>query len=419
MRVVSKIHNVMRHAKWWTIGAVERAKVGRNLSVAYIHAIPRTRQGDAGCLAFQKLANMVEQAVRPDGFVTLDGENLSEFTNKAGIDANLAVRMNEGEGLDLLQSAGEALSACAMLSLPVRGKARKGRCPDAVEITDFLMKLGFEPVLRDAENGDERFHVLFLRKDILIADCLAPLADWVGAAVDPEFVDEWETNDIPVLVPCFNNQTYCKTMITQLRDRGFDNIILIDNASTSPEMGKFLDEAGKSVDVRRLKENMGPKKCVLHPAIYDSLPRYFCVTDPDIVFSPYLPKDFLRQLISLSREYEIGKVGLALDISHRQFFRDLSIELLHKKWKIWEWEERFWTKPVGVTRSNDRVFSAGVDTTFALYDKDRWTRENFTSALRVTGCFTVTHAPWLAQSVVPADEQARYQQDGVHSYYKM
>ncbi len=327
--------------------------------------------------------------------------------------------LNTGMDPDVFANAVSELSDCVALYLKLPGLQPKDQTSGAIKITEALMGVGFEPVLRSAEGQDGAFNLFLIHRAVL-SEVADKLADEINAACDPTRNALPILNqDIPVLIPCFNNQTYCRAMIAQLHTYGFKNITLVDNASTNPEMHKFLDEAESLVTVERLADNLGPRNSVFTPERLAKLPRYFCVTDPDIRFNTFLPKDFLSQMVTQMQTYGVGKAGFALDISHRQFFKDTIVDLLYQKWTIWEWEERFWGDRVGQTPGNDAVYRALVDTTFAIYDNEVWTKDRFLDAVRVGGRFTAGHVPWYEESDVPAEERDTYFSESVYSFYKM
>lgn len=68
----------------------------------------------------------------------------------------------------------------------------------------------------------------------------------------------YSLRNIPIIVPTFNNPTYARNMVEQLRSRDLKDIILIDNASTSPDMQSSLESASQHCDVIKLQVNHGP-----------------------------------------------------------------------------------------------------------------------------------------------------------------
>ena len=57
-------------------------------------------------------------------------------------------------------------------------------------------------------------------------------------------------DDIPIIIPTFNTATYLQSMIDQLEERGWTNIIIGDNDSTYGPMLDLLSE---------LSNKSGPK----------------------------------------------------------------------------------------------------------------------------------------------------------------
>ena len=201
-------------------------------------------------------------------------------------------------------------------------------------------------------------------------------------------------SDIPIIVCSFNNVTYLQNMLAQLRARSLSNLIVVDNASSAPSMQEYLGAIATTTKVVRLQENGGPHYIFLSEAAYRWLPDLFCLTDPDLMFNPDLPGNFLEELADLTGRFEIGKAGFALDVTNRGAMRDELFEIGGKSYRIWEWEEQFWRDGIGATSGGDPIFRANIDTTFALYNKRYFKREAHADAVRVAGRFTCRHLPW-------------------------
>ncbi len=308
------------------------------------------------------------------------------------------------------------------------------------DILDTLYRQGFLPVARDREYGDKQFNMLFVRATAIPAlypalfdassslrACLAqparldrgktPAPSVAAPVRSVNSVSGWLQSDVPVLVPCFNNPTYARGMLRQLRALGFKRVVLVDNASTSPGMRTWLDSTGEDVTIIRLAENLGPRNVFLDPRNLALLPQRFCVTDPDLLFNPALPEGFLGDLAMLIQRHQIGKAGFALDISDRHKMHDRSFSIAGQDWKIWDWEAQFWEKSLDELEGGDRVYDAPIDTTFALYDKHYFDPENFVRAVRVAGRFTARHLPWYYDSAIPDDEADYYRATEKFSYY--
>lgn len=224
-------------------------------------------------------------------------------------------------------------------------------------------------------------------------------------------------SEVPILIPCFNTVTYVRGMVEQLRLRGLRHLILLDNASTYPPMLEFLADPGPGVVVIRQETNRGPRSSFLDMPDFSLLPQFFCVTDPDLVLNPHMPPDFIAQLAALTERLEIGKAGLALDIADRVALRQEGFSIGNRVWKIWEWEEQFWQDKIETLPGGDAVFRARIDTTFALYNKRFFDRNELYKAVRVAGRFTCRHLPWYQDVGLPAPELQCYREGAANGFY--
>ncbi|WP_198375661.1 glycosyltransferase family A protein [Neoroseomonas rubea] len=222
----------------------------------------------------------------------------------------------------------------------------------------------------------------------------------------------------PVVIPAFNNPTYCRGMIAQLRTLGLRNIVILDNASDLPAMVSFLREVEGEARIVRLRRNMGPKVFARNPLIYRALPEIFCVTDPDLRFSAALPPDWLDVLKGMTDRFGMGKAGFALDISAPERFIDRTVRFQGRDWRIEEWEAQFWRERLGETTGGDPIFRGDIDTTFAVYNKRHFDPgKGFYRAVRVAGRFTCQHIPWYRDESLPPVEDAHYRKSQRHSWY--
>ncbi len=226
-------------------------------------------------------------------------------------------------------------------------------------------------------------------------------------------------SETPILIPAFNNPSYCRMMVNQLCALGLSRVVIIDNASTTEEMKRELLDLEERVHVIRLGKNAGPKYFARNWFFYVQLPQIFCVTDPDLAFNRNLPNDFLEILFALTQEHRIGKAGFALDIQDSEKFREIELEFKGKSYDIVSWEKQFWQKQIGLTQGLDPVFLADIDTTFALYNKNHFVRKKlgFYRALRVAGNFTARHLPWYRESLIGRTEEMAYANTQKFSWY--
>jgi glycosyltransferase involved in cell wall biosynthesis len=223
--------------------------------------------------------------------------------------------------------------------------------------------------------------------------------------------------DTPILIPTFNNPTYLDGMLSQLRARMLSNILVIDNASTFPEMREYLSKLTADVRVIYLPENSGPRSILQADSNYASLPDVFCITDPDLELNADLPEDFLFQLLQLTEQYKVGKAGFSLDISNPEEMVQDHFVIGDSRCTIWDWEEQFWQRKLGTTLGGDPVYDAGIDTTFALYNKKYFDRSTPLRAIRVAGRFQCRHLPWYRATRLSTDEEEYYRATQKHSFY--
>jgi glycosyltransferase involved in cell wall biosynthesis len=224
--------------------------------------------------------------------------------------------------------------------------------------------------------------------------------------------------DVPVFVPCFNNPTYTAQMVSQLRELGFRRVVLVDGGSTYPPMRELLAAPGDGVSVVTLPNNQGPQHLLRDAAALALMPRHFCITDPDLVFNPAMPADFLGDLAALAVRERVGKAGLALDLSDSDAMRNEPFLIQDRSWQIWEWEAQFWRDELEPLRpGGDPVYRADVDTTFALYDRDFFDPERCYDAVRLAGRFTCRHLPWYRARELPQEEEDFYRNTERFSSY--
>jgi hypothetical protein len=216
-------------------------------------------------------------------------------------------------------------------------------------------------------------------------------------------------NGVPVFVPCFNNVTYCRSMYRQLLNFGKTSIVFVDNNSTDSEMISFLEE--QAVVSIRLNANLGPRALITYKRYFDTLPIYFCLSDPDLIFNPDMPNSFVEDLLALSERSQFGKVGLALRIDDVDKMRETTLNIFGASYNIVDWEKKYWLRRYQDNIIEAPVYVASIDTTFALYNKKyvaARTGRGFYRALRVAGKYTARHDPWYKERLISDLEADRY-----------
>lgn len=219
-------------------------------------------------------------------------------------------------------------------------------------------------------------------------------------------------DDIPIVIPTFNTPTYLLSMIKQLEERGWTNVIVFDNASTYEPMLDLLDRLCNDYHVVFSKKNLGPRVFTEDKDICSRMPKYFIVTDPDLIFNKDMPAMALNKMRRIVDTYGVSKAGLAIEIDdpeeRNRFFSAHQVDL---------WERNYWTRKITQLPEVDDLYAAPIDTTFCLYNRDQFLSEidnvagNMTcntSAIRIAGRFTCRHMGWWAEQPLTKDEYEFY-----------
>ena len=94
------------------------------------------------------------------------------------------------------------------------------------------------------------------------------------------------------------------------------------------------------------------------------MPKHFIVTDPDLIFNPDLPKNFIDKMKRIIDMYGVSKAGFAIDIEETK-------EKFFDYWQVKKWESYYWGNQITLNTEKDPLFAAAIDTTFCLYDKEK------------------------------------------------
>ena len=86
---------------------------------------------------------------------------------------------------------------------------------------------------------------------------------------------------------------------------------------------------------------MGPRVYTEDKNICSSMPKYFIVTDPDLLFNEQMPVSAINKMKRVVDMYEVSKVGLAIDIDspeeRERFFSAHQVDL---------WERSYWSRKI-------------------------------------------------------------------------
>jgi glycosyltransferase involved in cell wall biosynthesis len=207
----------------------------------------------------------------------------------------------------------------------------------------------------------------------------------------------------PVIIPSFNQLYYMKNTIKQLKRFGLENFIILDNGSTYPPLIKWFEQIDAPVIIDL--SNPGPRNFFTNQDIWNKLPNYFIVTDPDLEYSARTPDTLVQDLIEISETFSLPKIALALDTSDKEEMVPM----------VEDWEVEYWKEIIARTKYGDPIYQAKTDTTFALYNKKFVQRPgllawdaDFFSAPRVAGRFSCKHWGWYYKKPIPKEEYEYY-----------
>ena len=419
--------------------------VPRTLSKAYVDGnvvdtsvVEPQNTGKASLLKRNEDATYAEFAVQTislDGFFRAQHLAIKNERFALWIDV-------EGAGANVLAGAKAVLRHTAIIFIETEGFEFWKDQIRSSEISQFLIRHGFIPIARDYEYGDKQFNVLFLSSEHLKSvydDLFSASSDLkmfrrvqadfklrnTGTSFDAHgsqkrtfpSVGSFLRSQIPIFIPTFNNLTYLRIMLDQLSRLGMPNIIIMDNCSDFPPFLSYLRSLEGQLTIIYEAENKGPRHVFEDVNSYRLLPEYFCLTDPDLEFSPDLPKDFLEQLIGLTEAHRVGKAGFSLDISEPEKMRQEDFMIGEKSYKIWDWEAQFWLNPLPSDLAGNPVYKATIDTTFAIYNKKFFKPENPLDAVRVAGAFTCRHLEWYRDTRFAPGEESHYRKTSKFSHY--
>lgn len=205
-------------------------------------------------------------------------------------------------------------------------------------------------------------------------------------------------HDIPIFINNFNNlDRGFRRLLTWLRDAGYGNVTVIDNASTWPSLLEFYTQSPEPMVVHA-GANLGPYALWTLGLVPQSTP--FVVTDPDVVPSVTCPYDLVGRLLEALETLPASpcKVGPSIRVDN------LPDHYKHKR-EVVAWEQQFWQRPVDGLGAYESL----IDTTFALYlaGSVPWPAEG--THYRLAPPYCVEHVPWYEDSDKSNSEREYYQ----------
>ena len=207
---------------------------------------------------------------------------------------------------------------------------------------------------------------------------------------------------IPIIIINYNQLFYLKKLLIFLKEREFQNIVIIDNQSDYQPLLAFYKSIENEVTVEYMDENLGHLVFFKNKKLQKKYGKgYYVITDPDIVPNEKLPKDFMNEMLKDLDQYfnTITKVGFALDLETIPDYFPL-------KEKVLNWEKAFWEKQV-----EQNKYSAFIDTTFALYKPfypSFFNNLHYLDGIRIAGNYTSIHGGWYIDPENYTDENLHY-----------
>jgi hypothetical protein len=154
--------------------------------------------------------------------------------------------------------------------------------------------------------------------------------------------------DTPVIVNVRDRLTDLRALVEWLERAGYDNLTLLDNASSWPPLLDYLSQSPHKVV--KLGRNLG-SRALWHAGLVPDAPYVY--TDPDVVPTDDCPLDLVEHLHELLDRYpQFSKAGVGLYLDD---VGDIP-SLAHERELVSEAREL-----------EPGVYGSLIDTTFALY----------------------------------------------------
>jgi hypothetical protein len=200
--------------------------------------------------------------------------------------------------------------------------------------------------------------------------------------------------DTPILLNNFNRLSSTRSMYGFLKNRGFSNVIILDNHSTFPPLLSWYATL-REEELIKFPTNYG-STCLFDSGYLEKVmdQEYIVYSDSDLELNPNMPEDFLEIMKSKLLTYNERKIGLALridDVPLNCYKNCITGTIDH--------ERQFWRDEL-----EKDLYRALVDTTFCLL---RWPQYHDLGALRIAGNFTARHLPWY-QDYATLNEEEKY-----------
>lgn len=206
-------------------------------------------------------------------------------------------------------------------------------------------------------------------------------------------IKDEDYKNIPIFINSRDRLCCLQRLINWLRDADYNNLYILDNDSTYPELlNYYMDLENQGVKIIRFNKNWG------HTAIWSSgileqlrIRTPYVYTDSDVVPIESCPKDILRHLLSVLRRYNfLLKAGMGI------YCQDITSKNAEQ---VKAFQKQFYRHPM-----ESNLYFGAIDTTFALYRNIRI--YTLPESARTTGNAMIYHLPWYFDyDNLPEDEQ--------------
>lgn len=215
-----------------------------------------------------------------------------------------------------------------------------------------------------------------------------------------------DTKQIPIVILNKDRLEPLKKLVKSLKDRHYNNIIIIDNQSSYPPLLEWYKESGVEIFYNNIAETKFDTGTfyrlaveIKHPRFAQIINDYYIFSDPDVVPIDELPINFVDDMIDVLNTYQCHKVGWALKIN------DLPGTEYGKK--IHDAELHYWDDSRKLKYKDYELYHSAVDTTFAIYAPGSYPLLDEHGCIRIAGDFCSRHMPWY-YDVDNLPEEERY-----------
>ena len=208
-----------------------------------------------------------------------------------------------------------------------------------------------------------------------------------------------------IFIISFNRYTMLKSLMDRLIEmKIYQRIVILDNKSDYPPLLQYYQEIKNKFEIIYLPMNY--RHGVLRNLYNDEFCRkynlhseHYIYTDCDIVPVKECPPDFIQKFCKILEKYpHIEKVGFSIKIDDLPDSYEGKERII--KWESGHWGGRVFDEKIGI-----ELFSAPIDTTFAMRRAGTfpgWSPG--TSTFRTGAPYTSRHLPWYIETLSDEDK---------------